>query len=52
MEGLNAVIEHLKRIPATFYGQIVLRIREGKVVFLEENRTYKLDEPSEKLTRR
>jgi len=44
MEKYKEIIQHLKRLPPDFFGQIIIRFRQGKAVLLEENRTVKLDD--------
>jgi len=43
MERLNVVVKYLKRLPSNFYGQVVIRVRQGKAVLITEERSIKLD---------
>ena len=44
MEQIDAVIKHLKQIGPDFYGQVIIRIRHGKAVLIEEQKTTKLED--------
>ena len=43
VKNLDLVIKHLKDIDDGFYGQIVILVREGKAVRVEEQRVFQLD---------
>ena len=44
MEKLNRVIDHLQKLPHTFYGRVILMVKNGRIVHLIEERSIKLDD--------
>ena len=44
MEQLDQIIKHLKQIGPDFYGQVIIRIKNGKAWLIEEQKTTKLDD--------
>ena len=44
MEQLDAVIKHLQQIDKGWYGEIKIKIRDGRAVLIIEERTHKLGE--------
>ena len=50
MKNLDLVIKHLKDIDDGFYGQIVILVREGKAVRVEEQRVFQLDKKDTRRT--
>ena len=50
MKNLDQIISHLKTIDDEFYGQVVIIVREGKAVRVEEQRVFQLDNPQGKRT--
>jgi len=51
MEKLDAVIKHLKQIGSDFYGQVIIRIRHGRAILIEEQKTTKLDDDQDSSVR-
>jgi hypothetical protein len=51
MKNLDTVIKRLKDVNDEFYGQIVILIRKGKAVRIEEQRVYQLDDEKQPMTR-
>jgi len=51
MEKLDAVIKHLKQIGPDFYGQVIIRIRHGRAILIEEQKTTKLDDDQDSSVR-
>ena len=44
MNPLEIVIAHLRRITPEFYGQIVIRFKDGTPVHMSEERSIKIEE--------
>jgi hypothetical protein len=44
MEKLERVIGHLQNLPHTFYGRVILMVKNGRIVHLIEERSIKLDD--------
>ena len=44
LQNLGRVIEHLKNLEPDYYGQIVIRVREGQAVTITNERIIKLAE--------
>ena len=51
MEGLNRVMAYLKKLPPDFYGQVIVRVKHGKAVLIEEQKTTKLDDEQDSSAR-
>jgi hypothetical protein len=47
MDNLNLVIRHLQGLDPGFYGQIVIRVRDGRAVLITEERNIKLAEQTD-----
>ena len=43
MKNLDRIIKHLKNLERDFYGEIVIRVKDGKAVFITEERSFKLE---------
>ena len=44
MKNLDRVIGHLRGLDDDFFGQVVIRVREGKAVTITEERVSKLED--------
>ena len=44
MKNLDQILQHLKCVDESFYGRVVIRIREGRAVMITEERDTRLDE--------
>ncbi len=44
MKGLDEVIQHLKKIDEEFYGEVTIRVRDGRAVGYDEHRAYRIGE--------
>ena len=51
MEQLDQVIKHLKQIDPDFFGQVIIRIKNGKAWLIEEQKTTRLDDDQDSPTR-
>ena len=47
MEQLEAIIDHLKKIRKGWFGEITIKVKDGRVVLITEERTFKLDDGQE-----
>ena len=43
MKNLDRIIQHLGKLERDFYGEVVIRIREGQAVLITEERSYKIE---------
>ena len=43
MKNLDRIIQHLKNLERDFYGEIVIRVRDGQAVLITEERSFKLE---------
>ena len=48
MENLDPVIMRLNDIDDQFFGQVVITVRQGRAVRIEEQRVFQLDSPAKK----
>ena len=48
LQNLGRVIEHLQNLEPDYYGQIVIRVREGQAVTITNERVIKLAEDHQK----
>jgi hypothetical protein len=48
MENLKVVMEFLKNLPPTFWGNVIIKVRDNKAVLLTKEQTFKLDEEEDK----
>jgi hypothetical protein len=44
LKNLDRITDHLQTIGPSFYGRIVIKIRDGKAVLITEERDTRLDE--------
>lgn len=44
MEKLDRVMDYFRKLPQDFYGQVIVRVKHGKAVLIEEQKTTKLDD--------
>lgn len=44
MDKLRKVIDYLRTLPADFYGEVVVKVKNGIPVLITEARTLKLDD--------
>lgn len=49
MENLDMVIEHLRKLPDSFFGQIIIKVKHGRAVHLTEEKSIKLDDEQDSL---
>ena len=47
MDRLEVVIDYLQKLPSDFYGQILIRVRQGRPTLITEERTIKLEDSEE-----
>ena len=43
MKNLDRITQHLKNLDPDFYGEIVIRVRDGQAVLITEERSFKLE---------
>lgn len=41
MSILNDIVRYIKSLPPAFYGQIVIKLQNGRIVLWESHRTFK-----------
>ena len=52
MERLSDVVRYLRKLPSDFYGQVLIRVRQGRAVVITEERTIKLGDDEQNGTQR
>ena len=43
MKNLDRIMQHLKNLERDFYGEIVIRVRDGQAVLITEERSFKIE---------
>ena len=43
MKNLDLIMQHLKNLESDYYGEIVIRVRDGQAVLITEERSFKLE---------
>ena len=51
MKNLDPVIKRLKDIDEEFYGQVVILVRQGRAMRIEEQRVFQLDDEKQPMRR-
>lgn len=51
MKNLDRIIQHLEKLEHDFYGEVVIRVRNGQAVLITEERNFKI-EPEERVESR
>jgi len=43
VKNLDRIIDHLKDLDHDFFGEVVIRVRDGQAVLITEERSYKIE---------
>ena len=43
MKNLDRIIDHLKDLDHDFFGEVVIRVRDGQAVLITEERSFKIE---------
>ena len=43
VKNLDRIIQHLEGIGGDFYGEVVIRVRDGQAVLITEERSFKIE---------
>jgi hypothetical protein len=43
VQNLDRIIQHLEKLEHDFYGEVVIRVRDGQAVLITEERSFKIE---------